>query len=392
MQGRLRIAIVGYGAAGQAAAIMLRAQGHALTVFEQAPALRPVGAGFLLQPTGFGVLFRLGLHEAVLEHGQRIERLHGCNHRQRTVMDMRYADHAADCFGIGMTRGSLFTVLRDAYPDAVLVGVCIEQVTDDGRCLLDDKGVRYGPFDLIVVTNGAHSRLRRFAPGLLQHETVYPWGALWCLLPGDDWPHPGELRQRYVGSREMIGMLPVGRRMDHPGRWLTFYFSLPGDQVDAFDERGFERMRERVAAIWPEVSALLTGVESAQQLSRARYRDVVMRAPVHGRVVFLGDAAHAMSPQLGQGVNMALLDAEALAGALEASPGVDEALQSYAGRRRAHLAVYQRLSRWLTPMFQSDRKAWAMLRDLGFGPLGRVPLARGQMLKILAGTKATWWR
>lgn len=392
MQGRLRIAIVGYGTAGQAAAIMLRAQGHTLTVFEQAPALRPVGAGFLLQPTGFGVLFRMGLHEAVLEHGQRIERLHGCNHRHRTVMDMRYADHAPDCFGMGMTRGSLFTVLRDAYPDAVLIGVCIEQVTDDGRCLLDDKGESYGPFDLIVVANGAHSRLRRFAPGLLRHETVYPWGALWCLLPGDDWPYPRELRQRYVGSREMIGMLPVGRRMDHPGRWMTFYFSLPGNRVDAFDERGFERMRGRVAAIWPEVSALLKGVDSAQQLNRARYRDVVMRAPVHGRMVFLGDAAHAMSPQLGQGVNMALLDAEALAGALEASTGVDEALQSYAGRRRAHLAVYQRLSRWLTPLFQSDRKAWAVLRDLGFGPLGRMPLVRGQMLKILAGTKVAWWR
>jgi 2-polyprenyl-6-methoxyphenol hydroxylase-like FAD-dependent oxidoreductase len=116
MQGRLRIAIVGYGTAGQAAAIMLHAQGHALSVFEQAPVLNPVGAGFLLQPTGFGVLVRLGLHETALEHGQRIERLHGCNHRGRMVMDMRYADHAPDCFGVGMTRGSLFTVLRDDIP------------------------------------------------------------------------------------------------------------------------------------------------------------------------------------------------------------------------------------------------------------------------------------
>lgn len=394
MQGRLRIAIVGYGTAGQAAAVMLHAQGHALTVFEQAPVLRPIGAGFLLQPTGFGVLTRLGLHEAVLEQGQRIERLHGCNHRGRMVMDMRYADHAADCFGVGMTRGSLFTVLGDAYPDAraVLVGVCIEQVADDGRCLLDDKGERYGPFDLIVVANGAHSRLRRFASGLMRRETMYPWGALWCLLPGDDWPYSDELRQRYVGTREMVGLLPVGRRVDHPGRWLTLYFSLPGDQVDAFDEQGLERMRKRVAAIWPEVSVLLTEIDSPQQLNRARYRDVVMHAPVHGRMVFLGDAAHAMSPQLGQGVNMALLDAEALAQTLATSSSTDEALQAYARSRRAHLAVYQRLSRWLTPLFQSERRALAVLRDLGFGPLARLPLARGQMLKILTGTKAAWWR
>jgi hypothetical protein len=56
------------------------------------------------------------------------------------------------------------------------------------------------------------------------------------------------------------------------------------------------------------------------------------------------------------------------------------------------LAVYQRLSRWLTPLFQSERSTLAVLRDLGFGPLSRMPLARSQMLKILTGTKAAWWR
>jgi 2-polyprenyl-6-methoxyphenol hydroxylase-like FAD-dependent oxidoreductase len=117
-----------------------------------------------------------------------------------------------------------------------------------------------------------------------------------------------------------------------------------------------------------------------------------MQTPVDGRTVFIGDAAHAMSPQLGQGVNMALLDAEALAQALATRSSVDESLQAYAHERRAHLAVYQRLSRWLTPLFQSERSTLAVLRDLGFGPLGRMPLARGQMLKILTGTKAAWWR
>jgi len=66
MQGRLRIAIVGYGAAGQASALFLSAQGHVLSVFEQAAEPGPVGTGFLLQPTGLGVLARLGLHEQAL--------------------------------------------------------------------------------------------------------------------------------------------------------------------------------------------------------------------------------------------------------------------------------------------------------------------------------------
>jgi 2-polyprenyl-6-methoxyphenol hydroxylase and related FAD-dependent oxidoreductases len=393
MHGRWHIAIVGYGAAGQAASLFLAEQGHRLSVFEQAAAPGPVGAGFLLQPTGLGVLARLGLHEQALAQGQRIERLHGCNVGGRRVMDMRYADHAADCFGLGLTRGSLFTLLRDAYADAAQIrtGACIEAIDADGRHLHDSVGERYGPFDLIVVADGAHSRLRASMPRLVRRQRTYPWGAMWCLLPADKWPDHDVLQQRYGGAREMIGLLPVGRRADCDGRWLTFYFSLPGEQVDAFDDAALARLRERVAVLWPEALSLLASIRVPQQLQRARYRDVVLHTPVQGRTVFIGDAAHAMSPQLGQGVNMALLDAQALADALATTGDIEAALQLYPRARRHHVAVYQQLSRWLTPLFQSERDGLARLRDIAFGPLGRMPLARGQMLKILAGMKTSWW-
>lgn len=394
MQDRLRIAIVGYGAAGQAAALFLAAQGHALSVYEQAPVPGPVGAGFLLQPTGLGVLARLGLHERALAQGRRIERLHGVNRRGRRVMDMRYGDHAPGCFGLGLTRGALFGLLRDAYGDAdrIHTGVCIEAVTADGTSLRDRDGRVHGPFDLIVVADGAHSRLREQLPAAQRRrETLYPWGAMWCLLPMRDWPHGGELRQRYAGAREMIGLLPVGKRVDHEGEWLTFFFSLPGEQVDAFDAEALRRLRQRVHELWPGAAVLLEGIDTPAQLHRARYRDVVLRHPVHGRLVFLGDAAHAMSPQLGQGVNMALLDAEALADALNECATLGDALNDYAKRRRSHLAVYQRASRWLTPLFQSQRDGLAWWRDLAFHPMSRLPFARGQTLKILTGTKKAWW-
>ncbi len=394
MQARLRIAIVGYGAAGQAAALFLSRQGHALSVFEQAAEPGPVGAGFLLQPTGLGVLARLGLHEQALASGQRIERLYGCNQRGRCVMDMRYADHAPDFFGLGLTRGSLFTLLRDAYLDASLIhtGVRIASISDAGDEVCDSEGRRYGPFDLILAADGAHSSLRASRPSLIRRQPVYPWGAMWCLLPAAPWPHQNVLQQRYHGAREMIGLLPVGRRVDRDGRWLTFFFSLPGVEVDAFDSSALTRLRRRVAELWPEALPLLASIQSPEQLHRARYRDVLLHRPAQGRLLFIGDAAHAMSPQLGQGVNMALLDAAVLADVLAESDTVAMALQTYAQRRRSHLAVYQLLSRWLTPLFQSERDGLAWWRDMAFGPLGRMRLNQGQMLKILTGTKMSWWR
>lgn len=394
MRERLRIAIVGYGTAGQAAALFLAGQGHALSVYEQAPAPGPVGAGFLLQPTGMRVLARLGLGEQVLEWGQRIDRLFGCNQRGRRVMDMRYADVSPDCFGLGLSRGSLFTVLRDAYVDhqRIHTGVRMVAINAAGDGLLDSNGGGHGPFDLIIAADGAQSVLRHAIPGMLRRERLYPWGAMWCLLRADDWPHAGVLHQRYVGTREMIGALPVGRRVDCDGRWLTFYFSLPGAQVDAFDASSLQRMRKRVADLWPELTPLLASIETPGQMQRARYRDVVVRQSASSRVAFIGDAAHAMSPQLGQGVNMALLDAETLADALAESRSIAGALHAYARRRQAHLRVYQSLSRWLTPLFQSDHRGLAGIRDTLSGPLGQLPLTRGQMLKILTGTKTAWWR
>ena len=100
-----------------------------------------------------------------------------------------------------------------------------------------------------------------------------------------------------------------------------------------------------------------------------------------GNVVFLGDAAHAMSPQLGQGANLALLDAAALADALRSGEGV----AGYTRRRRAHVRFYAFASRWMTPFFQSGRDRLAAPRDALMGPAARVPWIGRQMVRTMAG-------
>ena len=391
----MKTGIVGYGSAGQAAALFLARGGHAIEIFERSAELRPVGAGFLLQPTGLRVLDALGLGAAARACGAPIERLHGANAAGRAVMDMRYAEFAADAGGLGMTRGALFALLHERCREvaAIHTGARIASIAADGRHLIDAHGAVHGPYDLIAVADGSHSALRAQS-GLLVRETLYPWGAMWCLLPADDWPHASELRQRYDGTRTMLGALPVGRRPDDAEgrRWLTFYYSLPGAAVEAFDHAALARLQREVAALWPELAERTRALDDPALLNRARYRDVVLRRPWRERVVYVGDCAHGMSSQLGQGVNMALLDAQALAEALAAHEDLAAALGDYARRRARHVAIYQFLSRWLTPLFQSDAPLLAPLRDACFGPLGRLPLAKRQMLQILAGDKRRWWR
>jgi len=250
----MRIAIVGYGTGGQAAAIFLARDGHDVEIFERSDVLKPVGAGFLLQPTGLSVLTALGLREAALARGARIERLHGANAADRAIMDMRYADHAPESFGLGMTRGALFALLHVACAGVPIhTGIRIANTSDDGRGLVDDAGNEYGPFDLIVAADGANSALRA-ATKIARRDPAYPWGAMWCLLPADGWAHASELRQRYDGTRTMLGVLPVGTRPEHGGRWLTFYYSLPGARVDTFDGAALAAMHTDVGELWPALA------------------------------------------------------------------------------------------------------------------------------------------
>jgi FAD-dependent urate hydroxylase len=391
MKTSLHIAIVGYGTAGQALALALGRDGHRVEVFERVPEPGPVGAGFLLQPTGLCALWSLGLLPEALKHGAPVRRLYGETVDARPVMDMRYRELHPSMFGLGMQRGAIFRLLDAAWCEGRSLHVGREVVSIDAErgVLRDQLGDEHGAFDLIAVADGAASKLRADI-GRIAFDRPYPWGAQWCLVPAADWPWLDELRQRYRRARRMVGMLPVGTRPDDPVPRLSFFWSLPATEL-AEAGRDAARWRDEVAAVWPEVLPHLHGTEIPGGLAQARYRDSVLKRWHRGRAVLVGDAAHAMSPQLGQGANMALVDALSLRDALRASDDLPMALSAYQRERRTHLAMYHLWSRWLTPLFQSEYDRIAALRDLVFHPMSRIPGGRGQSLRVLTGTRRGWF-
>ena len=110
-----------------------------------------------------------------------------------------------------------------------------------------------------------------------------------------------------------------------------------------------------------------------------------------GPVVFLGDAAHGTSPQLGQGANLALLDAHALARAVAEEARLTDALALFQSRRMPPCRFYLQASHLLTPFYQSrSRRAWAGCATASWARRAALPLASTMMTEILAGSRRGW--
>ncbi len=368
-------------------------------MLERAEAFSPVGAGLLLQPTGMSVLARLSVLERVLRLGACIKSLEGHTTAGREVMRMAYADLEPGLFGLGVHRGMLFQTLQAEVERSgarVVTGAEVVELepgwgerSATPRHVVDSVGQRHGPFDLVIVADGARSRLRAGC-SLVTREREYPWGAMWFVGELRDGP-TDVLWQVYRSTTGMVGFLPSGRRDDASVPTVSMFLSVPmkgEDGAEAVRGAGLAAFCDRVRRLTTAADSLLEQITGMEQVITASYMDVRMRRTFEGNVVVLGDAAHATSPQLGQGANLALLDAASLADCLVREGDVRAALARHDAARRGSVLFYQRASRWMTPVFQSGMGWVAPARDALLGPLLRVPWVRREALRTLAGVKS----
>jgi 2-polyprenyl-6-methoxyphenol hydroxylase-like FAD-dependent oxidoreductase len=385
------IAICGCGPAGLAAALLLHRAGHRVRVFERFDSPRAVGSGLILQPTGLAVLAELGLIAGITSLGTRIDRLFGrVAPSNRVVLDVRYSSLGPGWHGIAIHRSALFGLLHDAVTSRgieITSGVTVDHVDRSGALAvpISQAGRRLGSFDLVVDALGAGSPLG--AQGA--RRTALPYGALWVNVPwaaGTFLPHA--LEQRYRRASRMAGILPIGRLASGEPPLAAFFWSLKSNDWASWQSAGLDAWKGEVAALWPAVAPLLTAVTDADQLTFARYDHFTLQSSYSERLVHIGDAARATSPQLGQGANMALLDALALARALDSHADLPRALEAFAAMRSRHTRLFQWASATFTPFYQSDSRLLPLIRDWFAAPLSRLPIADKLLARLVSGTLA----
>ena len=380
---QLNVAVAGAGFAGLACASLLARDGHRVTVFDKFAQPQALGAGILIQPSGLAAMRVLGVADEIVASGARVDHLWGVTPRQRPVVNVRYDDWQPGAFGLGLHRGVLFQAL---WRQAQAGGVDLRPGHE-----LRELAWLERSHDLVVVADGGQSTLRP-QMGLPCRDEAYPWGAVWAVLddPRRDWG--STLWQWCRRAGQMLGVMPTGLAPGSSTPVVSLFWSLRADRHAALLAAGLDAFKADVLALAPRCAPLMDQLTDMGQLTWARYRDVVMPRYHTDRSVVLGDAAHATSPQLGQGTNLALLDAVALRDSLRAMPTVAQALAHYSAQRRGHLHFYSQASRWLTPLFQSDQIVLPWLRDVFMDLSGRWPLLGPLARDTLVGVRQGWFQ
>ncbi|SDR59307.1 2-polyprenyl-6-methoxyphenol hydroxylase [Rhizobiales bacterium GAS113] len=341
-----RILIVGGGIAGLSVAIALHRQGLTPELVERSTTWPAIGAGINLPANGVRVLWALGVGEAVDRTATVIRRWGFFDQQGALLCETDLEDLWRDVGpSLGITRVRLQEALVAGAAVSHRLGVSLTAlIQDDDRVRVSFSDGTSGDYELVVGADGIHSTVRELA--LSASSPSYAGTMAWrSVIPTRP---PGILDMMVLmGEGCFFGLAPMGE--GH-----TYGFGAVGGArfKDAIVGR-LERFRRRFAEFGAPVPAYLAALQSDEQLHFGAIEWVEVDEWHRGRVVLLGDAAHAGPPHMGEGGCMAMEDALVLADVLRKAESVGSALDAYVRRRRPRAG-------WVQEQSRAAARAWVL--------------------------------
>ncbi|MFG2046368.1 FAD-dependent monooxygenase [Micromonospora sp. NPDC048935] len=318
----VRVLIVGGGVAGLATVAALRDWGATIDVVERAPGPTDSGTGIYLTGNATRVLDVLGLAEPVADLAVEITRQRSANQRGRRLFDI---DVVALWRGVGpcvsLPRAHLHRALLAGVGDAPIrwgrQPVALAAEGDRVAVEFDDGSTER--YDLVLGADGVNSTVRRLAFDAPAARDLGQYAYRWVAPRVDAEP----VWSVQLGRGRQFLTIPISAEQTY-----CYYNDGP-----VADRPGW---RDELAATYTEPAAtMLTALDHDDStLHAGPNQEVVLDSWARGRVLLIGDAAHATSPNMAQGAAMALEDAVVLAASLAAAGSVAEALRGYEARRR----------------------------------------------------------
>jgi 2-polyprenyl-6-methoxyphenol hydroxylase-like FAD-dependent oxidoreductase len=322
-----RIVVVGAGIGGLCAARAVALAGHDPVVLERSPPVTAIGAGLVLWPNAVHALEALGRGRAVRSVAAPAERgvFRGAGGRTLSELDLGAVGRRAAAHMLLVERPALQDVLAEGV--AVRHGAVVSSADQGGVVLSDGERIAG---DAVIGADGIGSVVREHVcPGVRPIDTGY------TVIRGiaDHDIGGGEAFESW-GRGELVGggALPAGRSY--------WFYEAPTELIG-----GRDPLTAVGAKRWPApITAQLAATPPDRVLVNRILRLGALPSWTRGRVALLGDAAHGMEPNLGQGAAQAIEDAEALLVTLRKGGDLLAALTGYETSRRRRARMFQRES------------------------------------------------
>ena len=362
----MSILIVGGGIGGLSVARELSLRHIKVSVIEKAEKLNPVGAGIIMNPNAMRVLERNGLADQVRADSWPYLTRETRDHTGRLLATRDYRplyESGKLAQGALVHRAHLLDVLFRSLPaGTVQFGSALKAIPRD--------------VDLVIGADGIHSQVRREifgdAPkrymGYRSHRLIMDNVAgVRCFT-------------EYLGRGQRIGLVPIGENRLYI--WTTYNSphqeKREPDLARQFAQFTDANIRKLFAALPPPSSIITTEIEEL-------WMDDWVRLSTTSATVLLGDAAHAITPNIGQGAGMAMEDAAVLAEELARGGEIEHALGSYAKRRKPRVQTVMRISREVGEEGQRSSALRCWLRNRRVEKAGRdVGRALAELEQLLA--------
>ncbi len=333
------VLIVGGGIAGLALAGALYRQGVPCELIERAPAWAPVGAGIVLGVNAMKMLRELGLADALENKARLLEVMSITDSDNRILARTNLAD-LQPRFGasLALHRSALHDVLlENARHVPIRMGTTVESAEEREESV----EVRFSSgdtarFGLMVGADGLHSRVRELTFGPLPLR--YSGYTCWRTVVGGGGAEVGGQEMWGVGKR--FGLVPL----DRDRVYCFAVVNAPAEEPDPASDR-IHRLRKEFSEFGGPVPHLLDQLRQPEELIKNDLHEIVHRPWHRGRVVLVGDAAHGMMPDMGQGAAMALEDVWVLSQLIASELPLEETLASWMDRRKRRVRWVQNQSR-----------------------------------------------
>lgn len=368
-------AVIGGGIAGLTAAIALDKIGITPHIFEAAPEIQPAGAGIMLASNALKALGVLDLYEQVTAEGHLFHHMSICDESGKLVNRID-TKRIAGGVNLAIHRAALHRVLLAQLDrDTLITGkrsVDIHKTPAGYRVDFED-GSRLIAANLIVA-EGIHSVIRRKL--LPASRLRYAGYTCWRGIA----PNPGsvEYPSETWGRMGRFGMVPID---DERVYW--FACKKAAENSPAMKAYGIEELSSDFGGYHAPIPEVIRATPPGKLL----WNDISDLEPIKhyafGRLVLIGDAAHATTPNMGQGACQAMEDAVVLADCLKERSQVEEAFSHFEARRRGRTRYIVRQSRTLGSIAQWENPVFGAVRNFVFR---RLPEGyyRRQLEKVYA--------